>query len=141
MYASTDPQEDIFSSFGAKPTDVKLLSGFGFVEYDSIPVSSQLMPEMHKDGKYVQLRVLPPLPRTLKMLSKSSMDVTSWATGEFSMLSISPAIRCKQDGQHTYQQKREPCSYIIVTQQTHGSIRQIERRKRSPTLQRPRPIR
>lgn len=32
-------QEDLFGSFGPKPTDVKLLSGFGFVEYDSVAVS------------------------------------------------------------------------------------------------------
>lgn len=35
-------QEDIFGSFGPKPVDVKLLSGFGFVEYDSIPVSANV---------------------------------------------------------------------------------------------------
>ncbi|KAK9895135.1 RNA-binding domain-containing protein [Cystobasidium minutum MCA 4210] len=47
--ASRADLEDLFGSFGAKPTDVKVLSGFGFVEYDSIADAEDAIKEL--DGR------------------------------------------------------------------------------------------
>ena len=71
---TTSTQEDMFNKI-SQTAEVKVFSGFGFVEYESVAVR-RCRPY---GGAVVSADML---HRMLRMLSKNSMVPISWATGE-----------------------------------------------------------
>ena len=91
----TLPQEDFFSSTGIKPVEVKLLSGYGFIEFDSVAVS----PLKSCLVLCCQLSDFASLPhsRTQKTPCATLMARTSWETGELMLSSSNCSCRVLND--------------------------------------------